>query len=145
MTGIDLRMMKISAKFLAMALLILLAACKPPASQAVTDIKVEFREDGLSLSSRRIIAGEQITVTVVKATEISHHLTLLAAPLKKGQESPEPTNILFQMAILPGSTMEKSFRAPQAPGEYNLMCASPGHSEKGESTILVVVHPDYAR
>lgn len=143
MTGIPTRMVK-KAPFLLLCLL-LLAACRPARPTAVTSLTVEFREDAFSLSAQRVMAGATLALTILNPTPSEHRLMLLSEPLSKGMDTLDSRQNIFEMKISAGQTVTGSFQLPPAPGEYWLICAEPGHLEKGESGKIVLVHPDYAR
>lgn len=131
--------------WLLLTCLLILTACAASRPQAAADLKIDFREDGFKLSAQRIIAGATIPLTAVNPTASNHRFMFLSAPLTKGIESLDPRQVLFQLKVTAGQSETASFQAPAAPGEYWLICAEPGHIEKGESSKIVVVHPDYAR
>jgi len=123
----------------------LLAACQPGKPEAVTALRIEFSGEGLTLSAPRIIAGEQIRLTLANPGGEEHSLWLVGKTVSDFR-TPVPTRyILFQTRVPANQTVEVTFTAPQAAGTYHWACSQPGHLEKGESAKVIVVQPDYAR
>jgi uncharacterized cupredoxin-like copper-binding protein len=48
-------------------------------------------------------------------------------------------NVYWQVEIAPGGSTETSFIAPSEPGEYEVVCRTPGHVQAGMVAKLIVV------
>ena len=115
------------------------SATRSPASGRSLSIHMtDFAFDPKDAAAK---AGK-VTISAPNDGEVVHELVLLktdedpAALPKKGSEVDESTSVGEIADVPPGSTKEATFDL--APGKYAMVCALPGHYEKGMYGSLTV-------
>jgi uncharacterized cupredoxin-like copper-binding protein len=126
---------KKSRIFLILSLLIfpLLSACAGAPVEASNTLTVEMTEFMFDPDDYTVSAGQEITLELSNAGAIEHEFLIL----KKGVVAQAPfdhdasaADILFQAKLGPGESATFTFTIPE-PGEYEVVCALPGHMEAG--------------
>lgn len=121
--------------FLVLSLLIflLLAACAGGQVETSNTLTVEMTEFMFNPDDYTVSAGQEITLALSNAGAIEHEFLIL----KKGVAANAPfdhgasaADILFQAKLGPGESATFTFTIPEA-GEYEAVCALPGHMEAG--------------
>lgn len=121
----------------------LLAACGAPPPTAVSAIQFTITPGHLAPAQWRIQGGGLIQIQLINQTPDDHEWVLLLDPPKEPYDSAEAAQEWVRLRVAGGQTLTSEFRAPAAPGEYAVTCASPGHLEEGEVAKLLVVQPGY--
>ena len=133
---------------LAMVLALVLVACAPagPAGPAgpSTDLKVEMDEFKFMPESLSVPAGQNITLELKNSGSIAHDFTILKKGVAiQGAFDPDQhaDQIVFRATLDAGKSQSFGFLSPAEPGEYQIICAVPGHYQSGMRATLTVVVP----
>jgi len=138
--------MKIKRTILSIAALIImslvLSACASVANAAgSTSLSVDLTDFSFKPDSFKVPAGKVITVKVTNKGANVHEFVIMKAGTKV--EPPfadkDEGNIYWEIDdVQPGQTKSDKFTAP-APGDYEIVCGTPGHVEMGMVGALTVV------
>lgn len=117
----------------------LLAACSTgPKSIAQSVSMSDFAFDPAQIS---VPAGSQVKLTLVNDGTLTHELVII----KKGmqvtapfEEDQDEDKIYWENEVEAGESESESFRAPEEPGEYQIICGIAGHLEQGMQGTLTV-------
>ena len=117
-----------------------LTACGSAGGPSTT-INVNFTDFQFIPSEFTVPAAQTIKITAANDGAVSHEFVIMdlgtTAGDKFGDED-EP-NIFWEVEVEPGGSKTETFTAPSDPGEYQLVCGTPGHMEAGMVGKLVVV------
>ena len=121
-----------------LAALALAAACGGD-GDGRRQIEVEAEDFEFSPESWTVPPGAQVTLTLDNTAIQEHTWTLIESDnvLTNNSQLAEAT-ILHTTAATAGQTMEGSFTAPEAPGDYQVVCSIPGHLDQGMTATLTV-------
>lgn len=56
-----------------------------------------------------------------------------------GFDETDEENIYWKIELAPGQSVGTSFTSPSEPGDYLIVCSTPGHYQAGMTGTLVVV------
>lgn len=117
-----------------------LASCGGAAAPTTT-IDVTMTDFQFSPSSFTVPAGQEITVRSTNTGAVIHNFIIMHLGQSAGTEFDDDDipNIYWETEIAPGGSVETSFTAPQEPGEYEVVCSTPGHVQAGMVGKLTVV------
>jgi uncharacterized cupredoxin-like copper-binding protein len=108
---------------------------------ASTNIDVTFTDFHFIPDSFTIPAGQMITINAKNNGAVVHEFVIMklgeTAGDKFGDE--DEGNIFWEVEVGPGSSKTETFTAPTEPGEYQIVCGTPGHLEAGMVGKLKVV------
>ncbi len=120
----------------------LLASCGAP--QPSTSINVTLTDFEFSPNVFTVPAGQQITINISNNGGTNHSFAIM----KLGQNvtahftDADKQNVYWgKFEIASGDSVSDTFTAPSDPGEYQIVCAQPGHFEAGMVAKLIVVKP----
>ncbi len=119
----------------------ILSACGSASDQASTNLTVTMTDFEFDPSTTSVPAGETITLKLINNGAVVHKWALMAKPVEAPFDEEDESNILFESEVEAGQTTIVTFTAPAAAGEYDVICAIPGHLEAGMVGKLVVVQP----
>jgi uncharacterized cupredoxin-like copper-binding protein len=125
-------------------LLTLLPACSSASKQsASTHLQVQLTEHVFQPSQFTVPAGADITLDADNIGAIEHTFVILNLGTQATPpfDADDEANIYWQTAISPGSSTSTSFTAPAEPGEYQVVCRTPGHLEAGMIGKMTVIKP----
>jgi len=120
----------------------LLAACG--GGSASTTIVVVFTHDfKFDPDSFRVPAGQEITLTAKNEDAIVHEFVIMKFGTEVGGNfgDEDEGNIYWEVEVGPGGEQTVTFTAPSEPGEYQVVCGTPGHYMAGMVGRLTVVAP----
>jgi uncharacterized cupredoxin-like copper-binding protein len=108
-----------------------------------TTINVTFTDFRFTPDTFVIPARQEITITAVNNGTVDHDFIIMKYGTNVGADfGPEDQgNIYFEIKTSPGDTIQKTFTAPTDPGEYQVICGTPGHFMAGMVAKLTVVAP----
>jgi plastocyanin len=115
-----------TSRFLLLILFVLCcipAACTPNVYDKVSDeIEISYQENGFSPLLWRVPSGETITLLVENTSDQEWHWILMARPVTLPFDEDDWQNTLAEFTIPPHSEETLNFTAPQAAGEYDVVC-----------------------
>lgn len=120
---------------------LMLASCGGPSAPSTT-INVTMTDFQYSPNAFAVPAGQTITLNATNNGSVIHSFVImkLGTSAVTPFDSPQNTsNVLWQTEIQPGGTLSTTFTAPSAPGDYEVVCKTPGHLEAGMKAKLTVV------
>jgi uncharacterized cupredoxin-like copper-binding protein len=106
-----------------------------------TTINVTMTDFQYSPNSFTVPAGQTITLNATNNGAVVHSFVVM----KLGTTAVAPfddantQNVFWQTEIQPGGSVNVTFTAPSDPGEYEVVCKTPGHLEAGMKAKLIVV------
>ena len=108
---------------------------------ASTKIKVTMTDFQFQPNQFTVPAGQEITFSANNDGAVVHNFVIMklgtsAGPFFDDEDIP---NVLWQVELQPGSSVDTSFTAPTEPGEYEVVCKTEGHIASGMTAKLTVV------
>lgn len=117
----------------------LLVSCAPDVYQNVSsEIEIAYQEESFSPLIWRVPGGESITLHVNNPTDQEKHWILMARPVTLPFDEDDWQNTLAEFTIPPHSEYALTFTAPQAAGEYDIVC-DPHLTEEVPGTVGTLV------
>jgi uncharacterized cupredoxin-like copper-binding protein len=131
--------MKRTILIAAVLLSILLTGCGR--SQPTTTIDLNMTDFTCSPNQFVVPAGREITLDVVNSGAVLHNFILMKAGASHdhGFDEMDEKNIYWKIELAPGQSISTSFTSPAEPGDYLIVCSTPGHYQAGMTGTLVVV------
>jgi uncharacterized cupredoxin-like copper-binding protein len=125
------------------AISLALASCGG-SSAPTTTIDVTMTDFQFSPSAFTVSAGEQITLKSTNSGAVIHNFIIMNLGYHVGNEFDEEDleNVYWKLEIAPGGGTETNFTAPEEPGEYEIVCSTPGHVQAGMLGTLNVVEAE---
>ena len=126
-------------------LILILLASLPLAncgrSQPTTSLKGSMTDFAYNPNQFVVPAGREITLDIVNNGSVVHNFILIKAGASAGHSFDErdERNIYWKIELAPGQSVSTSFTSPSEPGEYLIVCSTPGHYQAGMTGKLVVV------
>ena len=123
-------------------LTLLLSACGGRGQQtASTNIDVQMTEFAFQPKQFTIPAGEEITLEAANNGAIVHNFVImnLGTQATLPFDEDDEANVYWKIDLNPGASTSTTFTAPSEPGEYQVVCSTPGHVEAGMIGKLTVV------
>ena len=86
-------------------------------------------------------AGREIMLDIVNNGAVVHNFIVMKAGTSPGQsfDEEDEMNIYWKIELGPGQSISTSLPSPSEPGEYLIVCSTPGHYQAGMTGKLVVV------
>ena len=122
------------------AISLALASCGGSASPS-TNLNVTMTDFQFSPNAFTVPAGEEITLTSSNTGAVVHNFVIMQLGQTAGTEFTDEDlpNVYWQVEIAPGGSVDTSFIAPSEPGEYEVVCRTPGHLQAGMVAKMTVV------
>jgi uncharacterized cupredoxin-like copper-binding protein len=124
-----------------LAISLALTSCGGGAKSASTKLDVTLTDFQFSPNQFTVPAGKEIALNLSNSGAVVHNFVIM----KKGQsvgneftQEDEP-NVYWQVELAPGGSTQTSFTAPSDPGDYEVVCKTPGHVQAGMTAKLTVV------
>jgi plastocyanin len=118
-----------------------LAACSQGIAPGSTQISVDINKDGCQPLSWRVPAGEEITLKVSNQADKDYSWTLTGRPVTLPLDENDTANIFFETQAAAGQDETVKFTAPNAPGDYDVVCSPRVHTEEDQVGRVTVVRP----
>ena len=120
---------------------LLLAACGPAAPK--TSFTVTMTDFAFSPNVFTVPAGAEITVKGYHDGAVAHDFIIMNLGTSAGDtfDEADRVNVYWEFKLQPGGSATVTFTAPSAPGEYQIVCGTPGHLQAGMLAKLIVVAP----
>lgn len=122
-------------------LLLMLTSCSGPAiSNTLGVVMTEF---SFEPSEFAVPAGEVITLNILNTGAVEHEFVIMKLGTSVGNDfgDEDEENIYWEVELLPNDKSTVTFTAPAEPGEYQVVCGTPGHFMAGMVGTLTVVAP----
>lgn len=133
--------MKKSLFILILICSLVLAACGGSTASPTTKLNVTMTDFQFSPNQFTVPAGQEITLDAANNGAVVHNFVIMKQGQTAGTEFTDDDlpNVYWQVEIQPGGTTNTSFTAPKEPGEYEVVCKTPGHLQAGMTAKLTVV------
>ena len=129
-------------KTMAWVMMISLALASCGGSSAPdTTIDVTMTDFQFSPNTFTVPAGETITLKSTNSGAVIHNFIIMNEDYTVGNEfdAEDLDHVYYKLEIAPGGETETSFTAPEDPGQYEIVCSTPGHVQAGMLGTLNVV------
>jgi len=132
--------MNIRIFLIVLVICLLLASCGGAASNS-TKINVTMTDFQFTPNQFTVLAGKEISFTSTNTGAVAHNFVIMKRGTTVGTEftAEDEANIYWQAGLFPGDSVETSFTAPSEPGEYEVVCRTPGHLQAGMLGKLTVI------
>lgn len=132
--------MKRIATILTSLLIFTLTACGG-ANSPTTNIDVTLTDFMYTPTQFTVPAGQEIAVDAANTGAVIHNFIIMKLGTTVGTEytSEDDVNAYWKLEIPAGGSTTASFTAPAEPGEYEVVCSTPGHLQAGMVGTLTVV------
>ena len=109
---------------------------------ATTTINVTTTDFQFTPNQFTVPAGQEITVNVLNTGAVVHNFIIMKLGTTAGEayDEDDDANVFWEeVDIQPGGDISATFTAPAVPGEYQVVCRTPGHIASGMIGKLIVV------
>jgi plastocyanin len=124
---------------LALLAVFLLSACGP----GKVEKSVEMNEFKFTPDTLEVPAGAEVTLDLSNTGALEHNYIIMV----RGKDATVPfdtddeNNVFWKTELDRGQSATVTFTAPEEPGEYEVVCSTPGHLEQGMKASLIVTEP----
>jgi len=110
-------------------------------NQPTTVIQVNMTDFAYSPNQFVVPAGREITLDIVNNGAVVHNFIVMkaGAPLDQSFDETDEMNIYWKIELTPGQSVSTAFTSPSEPGDYLIVCSTPGHYQAGMTGKMVVV------
>lgn len=125
---------------LSLLLVALLTACGG-ANAAKTNHSVTLTDFAYSPTQLTVPAGKEITLDAANTGAVIHNFIIMNLGTNAGTEwtADDDANVYWKLEIPAGGSTTTTFTAPSEPGEYEVVCSTPGHLQAGMIGKMIVV------
>jgi uncharacterized cupredoxin-like copper-binding protein len=108
-----------------------------------TSLNVVMTDFHYSPDSFIVPAGQEITMNATNNGAVVHEFVIMKFGTKvtKDFTAEDKKNVYWMVELQPGDQTNTKFTAPSEPGEYQVVCGTPGHFISGMIGKLTVVAP----
>ena len=126
---------------LVLAISLALTSCGGGSKSASTDLTVTLTDFHFSPNQFTVPAGQEITLNLSNTGAVVHNFVIMKQGQSAGDEFTDEDlpNVYWQVELAPGGSTKTSFVAPSDPGDYEVVCKTPGHIQAGMVAKLTVV------
>jgi uncharacterized cupredoxin-like copper-binding protein len=110
-------------------------------SQPTTVIQVNMTDFAYSPIQFVVPAAREITLDIVNNGAVVHNFIVMkaGARLDHSFDETDEMNIYWKIELTPGQSVSTAFTSPFEPGDYLIVCSTPGHYQAGMTGKMVVV------
>ncbi len=122
-----------------LALASMLAGCGGGPSRSIRVVMTDF---AFTPTAFTVPAGQSISAEFVNEGAATHSFVIMQAGYQVQEHftDADKAHVYWEEAsVAPGQSKKDTFQAPSQPGEYQIVCAVPGHLEAGMLAKLIVV------
>jgi uncharacterized cupredoxin-like copper-binding protein len=132
--------MKKTLFILLLIITLTLGACGGSATPS-TNLTVTMTDFQFTPNQFTVPAGQEITVNTSNTGAVVHNFVIMKLGQSAGTEfsDDDAPNVYWEVEIQPGGSEQTSFIAPDEPGDYEVVCKTPGHLQAGMLAKLTVV------
>lgn len=118
-----------------------LSACGSSTAKPTTKLDVTMTDFHFTPNQFAVPAGQEITLNIANNGVVVHNFFIMKFGHSVGTEftDEDTPNVYWEVEIQPGGSTNTSFTAPKEPGEYEVVCKTPGHLQVGMIAKLIVV------
>ena len=118
---------------------LVLSACGP--AKPTTTIDVSLTDFQFQPAKFTIPAAKEITLNATNTGTVTHSFVIMKLGTNAGDvfDEQDIPNVYWDVEIQPGSQEHITFTAPSDPGNYQLVCKTPGHLAAGMTGTITVV------
>jgi uncharacterized cupredoxin-like copper-binding protein len=111
------------------------------ANSAKTNQSITLTDFTYSPTQLTVPAGKEITLDAANTGAVIHNFVIMNLGTSAGTEftSEDDANVYWKLEIPAGGSTSATFTAPSEPGEYEVVCSTPGHLQAGMVGKLIVV------
>ena len=133
--------MKKLFSILMLTISLILSACGGSSAKPSTKLNVTMTDFQFSPNQFTVPAGQEITLDAANNGAVVHNFVIMKKGQTAGTEFTDDDlpNVYWQVEIQPGGSTNTSFTAPNEPGDYEVVCKTPGHLQAGMTAKLTVV------
>ena len=126
---------------LTLAISLALTSCGGGSKSASTNLNVTLTDFQFSPNQFTVPAGQQIALKVSNSGAVVHNFVIMKLGQSAGSEftDADTPNVYWQVELAPGGSTDTTFVAPSEPGDYEVVCRTPGHIQAGMVAKLTVV------
>jgi uncharacterized cupredoxin-like copper-binding protein len=120
--------------------ILILSACGGDNSPT-TNPSVTLTDFAYSPTQVTVPAGEEITLDAANNGAVIHNFIIMNLGTSVGTEytAEDEANVYWKLEIPAGGSSTATFTAPTEPGQYEVVCSTPGHVQAGMVGKLIVV------
>ena len=121
---------------LAFVAFVVLSACGPKS----TTLNVEMKEFVFVPDTFTVPASTKVTLNLTNKGALEHEyaIMILGKEATLPFDADDEPNIYWEHELLAGESATLEFTSPSEPGEYQVVCGTPGHLELGMKGTLIV-------
>lgn len=121
-------------------IILMLTACGG-GSSPTTNPSVTLTDFAYSPTQFTVPAGKEITLDAANNGAVIHNFIIMNLGTSVGTEytAEDDANVYWKLEIPAGGSSTATFTAPTEPGEYEVVCSTPGHVQAGMVGKLIVV------
>lgn len=127
--------------FLTLTLSLLLTSCGGASKSGSTKLDVTLTDFQFSPNQFTVPAGKEISLNISNTGAVVHNFVIMKKGQSAGTEftNVDEANVYWQVELAPGGSTQTSFTAPSDPGDYEVVCKTPGHLQAGMTAKMIVV------
>ena len=127
--------------FLTLTLSLLLTSCGGASKSGSTKLAVTLTDFQFSPNQFTVPAGKEISLNIANTGAVVHNFVIMKKGQSAGTEftNVDEANVYWQVELAPGGSTQTSFTAPSDPGDYEVVCKTPGHLQAGMTAKMIVV------
>lgn len=120
--------------------LLILTACGG-GNSAKTSYRVTLTDFAYTPNELTVPAGEEISIDAANTGAVIHNFIIMNLGTSAGTEftAEDDANVYWKLEVPAGGSTTATFTAPTEPGEYEIVCSTPGHLQAGMIGKLTVV------
>ena len=125
---------------LSVLMIYILTACGG-ASSAKTSHSITLTDFAYTPTQLTVPAGKEITLDAANTGAVIHNFLIMNLGTSAGTEytAEDDANVYWKLEVPSGGSTTATFTAPTEPGEYEVVCSTPGHLQAGMVGKLIVV------
>ena len=126
---------------LTLAFSLALTSCGGASKSGSTKLDVTLTDFQFSPNQFTVPAGKEISLNVSNTGAVVHNFVIMKKGQSAGNEftDTDESNVYWQVELAPGGSAQTSFTAPSDPGDYEVVCKTPGHLQAGMTAKMIVV------
>lgn len=131
-------MKKLFALLVLLSISVMVTACG--GGGASSTINVTLTDFQFTPNTFTVPAGQQITLNATNNGSVAHNFIIMKLGTTAGGSwvAANDANVYWRLQVEPGASQTATFTAPTDPGNYQVVCSTPGHLEAGMIATLTV-------